>query len=95
MANTRDVQVQCAPTTDGWSCEVTVAEDGSASRHVVVVRRADLERLDPGANDPTDVVRRSFSFLLDRERKESILATFELPVIGRYFPEYEAEIRRR
>ena len=35
-----------------------------------------------------------FEFLLAREPKESILPSFEIPVIGRYFPEFEREIRR-
>jgi hypothetical protein len=33
--------------------------------------------------------------MLEREPRESILREFELPVIGRYFPEYEREIQRR
>ncbi len=36
-----------------------------------------------------DLVRRSFDFLLERERAGSILASFELSVIARYFPEYD------
>jgi hypothetical protein len=39
-------------------------------------------------------VKRSFQFLLEREPKESILAEFDLRVIGRYFEEYESEIKR-
>ena len=39
------------------------------------------------------LVERSFEFLLEREPNTSILAEFELPLIGRYFPEYEAAIR--
>jgi hypothetical protein len=60
----------------------------------VRVASADLQRLAPNAADPSDLVRRSFDFLLARESKESILRSFDLPVIGRYFPEYEGEIRR-
>jgi hypothetical protein len=41
------------------------------------------------------LVDRSFRFLLAREPASSILRSFDLPVIGRYFPEYEAEVRRR
>ena len=41
------------------------------------------------------VLIQAFQFLLEREPKESILKTFALPVIGRYFPEYEVEMRRR
>ena len=61
--------------------------------HRVAVAAADLARLDPGSADPTDLVRRSFAFLLEREPKESILRTFELTVIGRYFPDWERSIR--
>ena len=41
-----------------------------------------------------DLVRESFSFLLEREPQTSILRSFDLDVIGRYFPEYPAEISR-
>jgi hypothetical protein len=42
-----------------------------------------------------ELVRESFAFLLEREPPTSILPTFSLDVIGRYFPEYPTEIRRR
>jgi hypothetical protein len=51
--------------------------------------------LAPADADPTRLVRESFEFLLAREPRESILRSFELPVIGRYFPEWETEIRPR
>lgn len=73
-----------------------VVDDGAGrTRHAVAVRRADLARLDPGQLDPLRLVRASFEFLLEHEAKESILRSFDLPVVGRYFPEYEDEIRRR
>ena len=43
--------------------------------------------------DPTELVERSMAFLLEREPPTSILRTFDLTVIGRFFPEYEATIR--
>jgi hypothetical protein len=90
-----DIEVQCDPTDDGWTCRVRVSDGaGSPTGHDVGVSRADLERLDPAAADPVDLMRRSFAFLLEREPKESILRSFDLPVIGRYFPEYERTIRR-
>jgi hypothetical protein len=58
----------------------------------VGVSTAALARLAPRADDPEDLVRRSFTFLLDREPKEFILGRFDLPLIGRYFPEFEREI---
>jgi hypothetical protein len=89
------IDVDCRPSTDGWTCDVGIADDASRSRHTVSVKAGDLARLDPAAIEPTDLVRRSFAFLLRREPKESILPSFDLTVISRYFPEYESEIGRR
>ena len=36
-----------------------------------------------------EVIARSFAFLLERESNSSILRSFDLPVIQRYFSEYE------
>ena len=36
----------------------------------------------------------SFQFLLDRESNTSILSSFELNIISKYFPEYENEIKK-
>ena len=80
----------------GWSCQVTLREgDRVVSSHAVRVSVADLARLDPTSAEPTALVEASFAFLLEREPPSSILRTFELPVIGRYFPVYEATIRDR
>ena len=88
------IDVTTQARSDGWTCRVHVSDpDGSSTEHEVAVARDDLARLAPGAVDPTELVRRSFAFLLAREPKESILRSFDLPVIGRYFPEYEREIR--
>jgi hypothetical protein len=88
-----DVDVSATLDADGWTTTVVVSDpDGSSSRHEVTVTRAVLDRLAPGAGDPVDLVRRSFVFLLEREPKESILRSFDLPVIGRYFPDYERVI---
>ena len=74
---------------------VVVAERGGETTHTVTVEDAYYEKL-TGRKVPVDeLVRRSFEFLLEHEPKESILSTFALPVIGRYFPDYEREIRRR
>ena len=87
------VDVRCDPASDGWSCHVRVTEPDGSSEHRVGVTREDLRRLAPGATAPDDLVRRSFDFLLEREPRASILLTFELVLIGRYFPEYAATIR--
>jgi len=91
------VDVETERQGDGWLCSVTVADERGRSQHRVTVGPADLARYAPGdtagAADPADLVRRSFEFLLAREPKESILSSFDLPVIERYFPEYGREIR--
>jgi hypothetical protein len=72
---------------------VVVVRDGATStEHTVTVPEGMAGGL--GTDDET-LVRRSFAFLLEREPAGSILRRFDLPVIGRYFPEYEQEIRRR
>jgi hypothetical protein len=87
-----NIAVTCRPDEAGWACIVTLSDERGTSRHEIRVARRDLERLAPGATDPEDLARRSFVFLLEREPRQSILAAFDLPLIGRYFPEYEATI---
>jgi hypothetical protein len=89
------IDIRCQPGGDGWTCHVALTGDGGATRHQVQVRRDELERLAPGAADPVALVRAAFGFLLEREPKESILPAFDLPLIGRYFPGWEADVRRR
>jgi len=81
---------------DGWLCTATVSDSGrTVSTHRVHVAPEDLERLAPGTEDPTALIEASFAFLLERESPEMILRSFELTDIGRYFPSYETDIRRR
>ena len=74
---------------------VRVIEGRSESSHTVTLQPEDHRRLAGAKTEPEELVRRSFEFLLEREAKESILARFDLLVIGQYFPEYEREIKRR
>jgi hypothetical protein len=97
------ITVEATPKGDGWECRVTVAEQGSRTQHTVTITRAYLERLTgAGASAPAvanqqavRLVEKSFEFLLEREPKESILRSFDLPLINRYFPEYETNIRKQ
>ena len=65
----------------------------SATRHRVSVSPDEHRRY--GGGDVTDLVRRSFEFLLERESNTSILREFSLATIERYFPEYAREIAAR
>ena len=87
--------VRCQPSEAGWTCGVTVGDDAAATHHEVEVAASDLERLHPGAPGPEALVHAAFDFLLAREPRESILGRFDLPVIGRYFPEWEEEVTTR
>jgi bifunctional DNA-binding transcriptional regulator/antitoxin component of YhaV-PrlF toxin-antitoxin module len=74
---------------------VTVRDDGGATEHAVTVPDAYLEELGLADVDRATLVDESFRFLLEREPKESIMRSFELPVIERYFSEFPDEIRKR
>ncbi len=91
-----DIRVGCDGSRDrGWTCAVAISENGRVvTNHQVRVSAADLDRLAPGADDPAELVRASFDFLLERESPQSILRTFDLMEIARYFPEYASEIDR-
>jgi hypothetical protein len=90
-----DIEVKATDQGDTYECQVTVRERGSETRHRVTVRKTDYERLAGNKASPEELVTESFRFLLEREPKESILRSFDLTVIGRYFPEYEREIVKR
>ncbi len=80
---------------DASHFRVRVIEGGSETSHQVTLAPKDYARLAGGSSEPEELIQRSFEFLLEREPKESILTRFDLSVIGRYFPEYEREIRLR
>jgi hypothetical protein len=86
--------VGCEPQEGGWRCRVTLELADGGAEHTVTVDRSTLDDLAPGAT-PEALVAASFDFLLEREPAGSILRTFELPIIGRYFADYPDEIRRR
>ncbi|HZR19778.1 MAG TPA: hypothetical protein VFE51_21005 [Verrucomicrobiae bacterium] len=64
------------------------------THHRVRVAKKDIERLAVG-RPPEELLRESFRFLLENEPNTSILPSFDLHVIGHYFPEYEREIQAR
>jgi len=72
-------------------CTVTVSEGSSKTSHRVTVPDALYQQLTGGTMSKADCVKAAFQFLLERESKESILRQFDLPVISRYFPEFERE----
>lgn len=84
-------QVDVRPL-DGDRFAVTIDENGSTSYHTVTATADQVARIGGGC-EPFQLVEASMRFLLDREPKESIMGRFDLDVISRFFPEYEATIQ--
>ncbi len=86
------VEVVVRESADGWIARVTV-RDRVTTTHTVKISAAEHARY--GDGEVTDLVRRSFEFLLARESNTSILREFDLSAIERYFPEYAEAMARR
>ena len=73
--------------------EVTVAET-SITTHTVTVTDQSLKDLTVNNVTKTQLMKFSFKFLLDKEPNTSILLSFDINVISRYFSDYKDEVRR-
>jgi hypothetical protein len=78
---------------DDLTFEVTV-DDRNSTTHIVTVQTQYADKLTAGRIPVSQLVSRSFEFLLERESNTSILRSFDLSVIARYFPEYESAIKK-
>ena len=74
--------------------QVTV-ESATTTQHSVTVTPEYWQKLTGGRVSAETLIEKSFEFLLERERNTSILRSFDLPVIQRYFPEFEGTIGKR
>ena len=72
---------------------VTVA-DGITTTHTVTVTDQSLTDLTDKNVTKTQLLEFSFNFLLDREPNTSILSSFDINVISKYFSDYRDEVRR-
>ena len=73
--------------------EVTVAKT-STTTHTVTVTDQSLSDLSDSNVTKTQLLEFSFRFLLEREPNTSILSSFDISVISRYFSDYKDEVRR-
>lgn len=89
---TIDVRQSGSGTTLAF--DVTVDDSGSSSTHQVTVDPPYFKRLSRSGETPEAFVERCFEFLLAREPRDSILASFDVSVIARYFPDFEEQIAR-
>ena len=78
---------------DHYGVQVTEGDTTTSHRVQVPVSLLDDMALDGVEHE--QLVRESFEFLLEREPATSILESFSLDEIPRYFPEYYDELRLR
>lgn len=88
------VRVRTSGHREPMQFEVVVQDRSGETRHQVTMSQSDFERLGGGRASPEECVRAAFTFLLDREPKESILRRFDVSVIETYFPEFDSEFSR-
>jgi len=79
---------------DPETFEVTVRAS-STTTHTVKLRADYYQKLTGGRVSQESLIEKSFEFLLERESNTMILSRFDLPLIGRYFPEYEKTMLKR
>ena len=71
--------------------EITVKAN-HITKHVVCVTDEMLFNLTKNKISKKELLNFSFNFLLERERNTSILSSFDLTVISKYFPEYTKKV---
>ncbi len=71
---------------------VDVTDGAGTSTHTVTLSGTDWERYGGAFRTPEDLVRASFAFLLQREAKEEILASFDLSRISTFYPGFERSL---
>lgn len=79
---------------DDNTFEVTV-KGGSITTHRVQLSDDYYNKLTDQEVSKEVLLKKSFEFLLERESNTMILSQFDLPMIQRYFSNYEKEIKNR
>jgi len=74
--------------------KIKVEEKGASKEYVVTLGDSYYQDLTQGKISKEELIQKSFTFLLEREPKESILSKFDLKIIRSYFSEFDEEIRR-
>lgn len=88
------IEIKSNKEGDPWEFTVRVQKGTGETRHRVTVAKSTYEELSRGEIDPERLVEAAFEFLLEREPKESILRSFDITDISRYFPDFEMKIQR-
>lgn len=81
-------------TINSTTFEVTV-QSRTTTTHQVTLTATYYKKLTNEQVTAEELLKTSFKFLLERESNTSILSSFELPLINRYFPDYEKTIQEQ
>ena len=71
--------------------EITVKAD-QLTKHIVSVTDQMLLNLTNNKISKEELLNFSFNFLIEREPNTSILSSFDITVISKYFPEYPKKV---
>ena len=80
-------------TIDNNSFKVSVTKE-SSTLYIVLLNDRFHQDVSNNKLTKTELITKSFEFLLKRESNQSILKKFNLEVISQYFPEYFDEIKK-
>lgn len=67
---------------------------GPTTEHDVTLSEHTFAELGEGYETPIAFIEACFRFLLEREPNSSILRTFDVDAIAKYFPEFPHAVRR-
>ena len=71
-----------------------VVKKKTITEHFVVLSDQTLKKLTRNLKTKEELLMFSFEFLLDKEDNTSILRTFELSEISKYFPDFSRHIEK-
>ena len=74
---------------------VVTVNESTPTTHTITLEAVYYQKMTGGKVTSEKLIEKSFEFLLERENNTSILSSFNLPLIGRYFPEYERTIVKK
>ncbi len=83
------VHVEQTDSGDPMVFKVRIEGPTGTTTHRISMSQDTYQDLCEGLISPADCIDAAFRFLLDREPKESILASFDIRVINMYFSDFE------
>jgi hypothetical protein len=92
LSNRTQIAVELIENDNPLHFSVVVSEGGSQTQHKVTMDRAVAQQLSAGKTSPEGLVQAAFLFLLEREPKESILGSFDITLIAKYFPDFPHKV---